>query len=369
MAQSRRADKAPPAAAAGAGPRILKKYPNRRLYDTEISSYITLTDVKAMVLKGTAFEVRDAKTGEDLTRSILLQIILEEETGGVPMFSTSTLAQIIRFYGHAMQGMMGSYLEQNLQTFTDVQARLAEQSKGLYDPKLQSPELWTKFLSGQAPMVQNLMGNYLEQSRNVFMQMQEQLNKQAETIFPGAAGAARRPSDEGRRARLAARASCLAALSVAPSRRRRRAAAAASGARQRRRAASACRAGLRTGRVHRRCSRPARRYVADMAYDARALQHLAAGQGSAASPRTSPGRSTGPTSTSSRSCKTAATQARPQRFRFTRASRTTSSRARRRCRGCRPTAARSSPSSRPAPPGLRRRPRRSASGDRRKCAR
>ena len=144
MAQSRRADKAQQAAAAGAGPRILKKYPNRRLYDTEISSYITLSDVKAMVLKGIAFEVRDAKTGEDLTRSILLQIILEEETGGVPMFSTSTLAQIIRFYGHAMQGMMGSYLEQNLQTFTDVQARLAEQSKGLYDPKLQSPELWTQ---------------------------------------------------------------------------------------------------------------------------------------------------------------------------------------------------------------------------------
>jgi polyhydroxyalkanoate synthesis repressor PhaR len=142
-----------------------------------------------MVLKGTAFEVRDAKTGEDLTRSILLQIILEEETGGVPMFSTSTLAQIIRFYGHAMQGMMGSYLEQNLQTFTEVQARLAEQSKGLYDPKLQSPELWTKFLSGQAPMVQNLMGNYLEQSRNIFMQMQEQLNKQAETLLP--AGGAR----------------------------------------------------------------------------------------------------------------------------------------------------------------------------------
>jgi polyhydroxyalkanoate synthesis repressor PhaR len=190
MAQSRRADKAQQAAAAGAGPRILKKYPNRRLYDTEISSYITLSDVKAMVLAGTAFEVRDAKTGEDLTRSILLQIILEEETGGVPMFSTSTLAQIIRFYGHAMQGMMGSYLEQNLQTFTDVQARLAEQSKGLYDPKLQSPELWTKFLSGQAPMVQNLMGNYLEQSRNIFMQMQEQLNKQAETIFPGTSGRA-----------------------------------------------------------------------------------------------------------------------------------------------------------------------------------
>src|SRR6185436_8230633 len=196
MAQTRRADKAPPAAAAGAGPRILKKYPNRRLYDTEVSSYITLADVKAMVLKGTAFEVRDAKTGVDLTRSILLQIILEEETGGVPIFSTSTLAHIIRFYGNAMQGMMGSYIEQNLQTFADVQARLAEQSKGLYDPRLQSPEMWTKFLSGQAPMVQNLMGSYLEQSRKIFMQMQEQLSKQAETLFPGVAARNARPSDD-----------------------------------------------------------------------------------------------------------------------------------------------------------------------------
>jgi polyhydroxyalkanoate synthesis repressor PhaR len=185
MAPTRRADKAPAPAPSGAGPRILKKYPNRRLYDTEISSYITLADVKAMVLDGADFEVRDAKTGEDLTRSILLQIILEEETGGVPMFSTSMLAQIIRFYGHAMQGMMGSYLEQNLQTFTDMQARLAEQSKGLYDPKLQSPELWTKFLSGQAPVVQNLMGSYLEQSRKIFIQMQEQLHKQSESLFPG----------------------------------------------------------------------------------------------------------------------------------------------------------------------------------------
>ncbi len=184
MAQTRRAGTPSTVAPTRPGLRILKKYPNRRLYDTEVSSYITLTDVKAMVLKGTDFEVRDAKTGEDLTRSILLQIILEEETGGVPMFSTSMLAQIIRFYGHAMQGMMGSYLEKNLQTFTDVQARIAEQSKGLYDPKLQSPEMWSQFLSGQAPVVQNLMGNYLEQSRQVFMKMQEQLNKQAETIFP-----------------------------------------------------------------------------------------------------------------------------------------------------------------------------------------
>jgi polyhydroxyalkanoate synthesis repressor PhaR len=184
MPQSRRAAKAPSAAAAEGGVRILKKYPNRRLYDTEISSYITLHEVKTMVLSGTPFEVRDAKSGDDLTRSILLQIILEEETGGVPMFSTSMLAQIIRFYGHAMQGMMGTYLEKNLQTFTDVQARLADQSKGLLDPRLQTPEMWAQLVSGQAPMVQNLMGTYLEQSRHVFSQMQEQLNKQAEAIFP-----------------------------------------------------------------------------------------------------------------------------------------------------------------------------------------
>ena len=190
MAQNRRVPPAEPSAAeaAEAGPRILKKYPNRRLYDTHTSSYITLVDVKKMVLAGQDFVVRDAKTGEDLTRSILLQIILEEESGGVPMFSSPMLAQIIRFYGHAMQGMMGSYLEKNLQTFTDIQMRLAEQSKGLYDPKALSPELWSQFLKGQAPVVQGLMGNYLEQSKTMFLQMQEQMSKQAETLFPGVPG-------------------------------------------------------------------------------------------------------------------------------------------------------------------------------------
>jgi polyhydroxyalkanoate synthesis repressor PhaR len=203
MAQSRRAVKSEasaepeahvaasaPAAPAnpGGSPRVLKKYPNRRLYDTQLSSYITLADVKAMVLSAESFEVRDAKTGEDLTRSILLQIILEEESGGVPMFSAPMLAQIIRFYGHSMQGMMGSYLEKNLQTFTEIQARLAEQSKGLLDPAAQSPEMWSQFLNGQAPVVQNLMGNYMDQSRKMFAQMQEQMAKQAGALFPGMPG-------------------------------------------------------------------------------------------------------------------------------------------------------------------------------------
>ena len=85
-------------------PRLIKKYPNRRLYDTETSAYITLTDVKKLVLENVEFRVEDAKTKEDLTRSILLQIILEEETAGAPMFSSDMLSQIIRFYGNAMQG-------------------------------------------------------------------------------------------------------------------------------------------------------------------------------------------------------------------------------------------------------------------------
>ena len=191
MAQTRRAAKPVAAAESAAEPqgmRILKKYPNRRLYDTQTSSYITLADVKQMVLTLQTFIVRDAKTQEDLTRSILLQIILEEETDGVPIFSTQMLSQIIRFYGHAMQGMMGSYLEKNLQTFTDIQSRLAEQSKGLYEPQTLSPELWTQFLNGQAPAVQGLMGNYLEQSRNMFQQMQDQMAKQTESLFPGMPG-------------------------------------------------------------------------------------------------------------------------------------------------------------------------------------
>ena len=174
------------AAGTPGGPRILKKYPNRRLYDTAVSSYITLADVKNMVLDDVPFEVRDAKTGDDLTRSILLQIILEEESGGVPIFSAQTLAQIIRFYGHAMQGLMGSYLEKNLQTFAEIQARLTEQAKGIYDPQGQAPELWAQFLSGQAPIMQKLMGSYLEQSKNMYLQLQEQLAKG--TMFPGFPG-------------------------------------------------------------------------------------------------------------------------------------------------------------------------------------
>jgi polyhydroxyalkanoate synthesis repressor PhaR len=188
MPTRRRAEAAAPATPAvdteSAGAvRVLKKYPNRRLYDTRNSSYITLADVKQMVLAGEDFEVLDAKTGEDLTRSILLQIILEEESGGVPMFSTQTLSQIIRFYGHAMQGMMGTMIEKNMQAFVELQNQFLNQSKGLYDPRHLNPEVWTQFLSGQAPTLQNLMTGYVAQSREMFEQLQR-----AGTLFPGMPG-------------------------------------------------------------------------------------------------------------------------------------------------------------------------------------
>src|SRR6202171_3509620 len=110
--------------------RLIKKYPNRRLYDTKTSSYITLADVKQMVLQQEEFQVIDAKSGDDLTRAILLQIILEEESsGGLPMFSSDLLSQLIRFYGNAMQGVMGNYLEKNIPAFQDMQKTLQDQSQ------------------------------------------------------------------------------------------------------------------------------------------------------------------------------------------------------------------------------------------------
>jgi polyhydroxyalkanoate synthesis repressor PhaR len=129
--------------------RVIKKYPNRRLYDTDTSSYITLSEIKLLVMGSEQFVVRDAKTNDDLTRSILLQIILEEEANGSPMFTAPVLSHIIRFYGHAMQGMMGGYLEKNMQALMDL----------------------------QAPMVQGVMG------ANVFQQMQEHMHKQTEQLL------------------------------------------------------------------------------------------------------------------------------------------------------------------------------------------
>jgi len=166
--------------------RLIKKYPNRRLYDTRTSSYITLADVKELVLRHEQFQVVDAKNSEDLTRSILLQIILEEEGGGMPMFTTDLLSQLIRFYGNAMQGMVGGYLEKNMQTFVQVQKQLQEQSRTMYgDNSKINKDLWAQFMSFQGSAMQGMMSAYMDQSKNVFMQMQDQLKNQTKNIFAG----------------------------------------------------------------------------------------------------------------------------------------------------------------------------------------
>ena len=106
--------------------RIIKKYPNRRLYDTEVSKYITVADVRALVMKGAKFRVMDTTNEQDITRSILLQIMLEEESAGKPLFTADMLAQIIRFYGGTLQGLFARYLEQSLNVFAKQQSQVRE---------------------------------------------------------------------------------------------------------------------------------------------------------------------------------------------------------------------------------------------------
>ncbi len=173
-----------PEAGAGIQRRVIKKYPNRRLYDTASSNYVTLAAVKQLVVQGEPLVVRDAKTGEDLTRSILMQIILEEEAGSSPMFSEQVLASFIRLYGQAMQGYMGPYLERNIEAFAEMQAKMMEQARGM------SPESWAQFMSMKAPAMQGMLGSYIEQSNKMFAQMQDQMQKQSEQMF-GAMGAKR----------------------------------------------------------------------------------------------------------------------------------------------------------------------------------
>lgn len=135
--------------------RVIKKYPNRRLYDTEISSYITLEDVRQLIAEGVEFEVRDARSGDDLTRTVLLQIIAEHEERGQPIFSTRLLTQIIRFYGDSLQGFMGSYLERSMQVFLDQQTQFRSQLSSML---------------GQTPWT--MLNQLTERNLEVWQQMQ-----------------------------------------------------------------------------------------------------------------------------------------------------------------------------------------------------
>ena len=167
--------------------RVIKKYPNRRLYDTATSSYITLGDVKQLVLDHVDLQVVDAKTQDDITRSVLLQIILEEEAGGMPMFTYDVLTQIIRFYGNTMQGLMGNYLEKNLELFSQMQQKLQDQTRQMVgdNPMFGNHNMWSEYMKFQAPAIQNMMTSYLEQSTNMFVEMQNQMQTRTKNLFSG----------------------------------------------------------------------------------------------------------------------------------------------------------------------------------------
>jgi polyhydroxyalkanoate synthesis repressor PhaR len=141
---------------------------------------VTLVDIKGLVMANEAFKVVDAKTEDDLTRNILMQIILEEEACGSPVFSSQMLSQIIRFYGNSMQGLMGNYLEKTMQSFVDIHGTLNDQSKNVTG----GADAWAQVMNMQNPMMQGLMGNYMEQSKDLFMKMQEQMQG-SQSLFKG----------------------------------------------------------------------------------------------------------------------------------------------------------------------------------------
>ena len=156
--------------------RIIKKYPNRRLYDTEISKYITLEDVKQLVLEGVDFRVMDVKTEEDLTRSILLQIIAEQEHNGEPIFSTRTLTQLIRSYGNAYQSAFAEYLQNSLEIFAEQQKQFQRgfQKAATSNPLTTMQELAEKNLE----MWQQLQDNFMKSSGfNVYQRKSDKDNE------------------------------------------------------------------------------------------------------------------------------------------------------------------------------------------------
>jgi polyhydroxyalkanoate synthesis repressor PhaR len=138
-------------------PVTIKKYANRRLYNTGTSTYVTLEDLAAMVKKGYDFVVFDAKTGEDITRSVLAQIIFEQEgKTGQSLLPITFLRQLIRFYGNSLQMLVPSYLEFTIERLTNEQHKLREQME---------TALGAKFLPGQAARSQ------------IFDQLEEQTRK------------------------------------------------------------------------------------------------------------------------------------------------------------------------------------------------
>ena len=165
--------------------RLIKKYQNRRLYDTATSTYIILEDIKQIIVEGDMVQVIDVKSNEDVTRGVLLQIILEEEVNGVPMFSNDFLFQIIRFYGKSFQSSLGPFLEQGVDLFKKMQKQFYEQVRDSYG-KERLPagvELWREFMTQQGPKLEGMIKDYVQNNTNTFLKVQEQLQKQTENML------------------------------------------------------------------------------------------------------------------------------------------------------------------------------------------
>ena len=137
--------------------RIIKKYANRRLYDTQASRHVTLEEVRALIAAGESIRVVDDRSGDDITRTVLLQIIAEQEQSGGPLFTTAVLEQLIRFYGNDMQGFLRSYLEESVATFVRQQRNLqGEVMKLMTEAPMaafselarQNVALWEQFTGG-----------------------------------------------------------------------------------------------------------------------------------------------------------------------------------------------------------------------------
>jgi polyhydroxyalkanoate synthesis repressor PhaR len=146
--------------------RVIKKYPNRRLYDTHISRYITLEEIRKLVLQNVEFRVEDKRTHEDITRGILLQVIAEQEEGGDPIFTTELLQFIIRYYGDPMQNSIGRYLELSAELFQQQQQHFSEQLKDLLGQAQQPIHALKELAEKQVPIWRSVRREFLHNLTN-----------------------------------------------------------------------------------------------------------------------------------------------------------------------------------------------------------
>lgn len=142
--------------------RIIKKYPNRRLYDTNISRYITLEEIRQLVLQNIQFRVEDKRTEEDITRSILLQVIAEQEEGGNPIFSTDLLIFIIRYYGDPMQKSISRYLELSMRIFVEQQQHFTEQLRSMLGQAQQPLHILKELAERQMPIWKSIRKEFIK---------------------------------------------------------------------------------------------------------------------------------------------------------------------------------------------------------------